>query len=241
MTNMSMVDTDQMLVLIDQLRASIPRTIHEAQELIERREQIVNQTMIDARRIRSTAEGDARLLVDETELVKAAHQRSEEIVQDANSKADRIISLAEQEAQRRRDGADDYSRDCLHTLEEHVSNMLNEIHAGQRALLPAVSLSAKRPALDRNRAPFPRRQPGGEGAARLCAHSASPSAPAILSSVLFRTEAQRSCPPRNPWPLTSPTRTRRSFPRGRCMRRSARSSTSWESRSQLPPTPAAMR
>ena len=141
MTNMSMVDTDQMLVLIDQLRASIPRTIHEAQELIERREQIVNQTMIDARRIRSTAEGDARLLVDETELVKAAHQRSEEIVQDANSKADRIISLAEQEAQRRRDGADDYSRDCLHTLEEHVSNMLNEIHAGQRALLPAVSLS----------------------------------------------------------------------------------------------------
>ena len=97
--------------------------------------------MIDARRIRSTAEGDARLLVDETELVKAAQQRSEEIIQDANSKADRIITLAEQEAQRRRDGADDYSRDCLQTLEEHVSNMLNEIHAGQRALLPAVSLS----------------------------------------------------------------------------------------------------
>ena len=141
MTNMSMLDTEQMLGLIDQLRVAVPRSISEAQELIERREQIVSQTMIDARRIRSTAEGDARLLVDETELVKAAQQRSEEIVQDANSKADRIISLAEQEAQRRRDGADDYSRDCLSTLEEHVSNMLNEIHAGQRALLPAVSLS----------------------------------------------------------------------------------------------------
>lgn len=141
MTNLSMVDAEEMLRLIDQLRASVPRTIHEAQELIERREQIVNQTMIDARRIRSTAEGDARLLVDETELVKAAQQRSDEIIQDAHSKADRIIGLAEQEAQRRRDGADDYSRDCLSTLEEHVSNMLNEIHAGQRALLPAVSLS----------------------------------------------------------------------------------------------------
>ncbi len=141
MTNLSMVDAEQMLALIDHLRVSVPRSIHEAQELIERREQIVNQTMIDARRIRSTAEGDARLLVDETELVKAAQQRGEEIIQDANSKADRIIGLAEQEAQRRRDGADDYSRDCLSTLEEHVSNMLNEIHAGQRALLPAVSLS----------------------------------------------------------------------------------------------------
>ena len=141
MTSMSMLDAEQMLGLIDQLRVAVPRSIHDAQELIERREQIVNQTMIDARRIRTTAEGDARLLVDETEMVKAAQVRTEEIIQDANSKADRIISLAEQEAQRRRAGADDYSRDCLSTLEDHVSNMLNEIHAGQRALLPAVSLA----------------------------------------------------------------------------------------------------
>ena len=92
MTSMSMLDAEQMLGLIDQLRVAVPRSIHDAQELIERREQIVNQTMIDARRIRTTAEGDARLLVDETEMVKAAQVRTEEIIQDANSKADRIIS-----------------------------------------------------------------------------------------------------------------------------------------------------
>ena len=134
MTSLSMVDTEMMLGLIDQLRAAVPRSIHEADELIERREQIVNQTMIDARRIRSTAEGDARLLVDETEMVKAAQRRSEEIVQDANSRAERIIGIAEQEAHRRSLGADEYSRDRLITLEQHVANMLNEIHAGQRAL-----------------------------------------------------------------------------------------------------------
>ena len=59
-TGRSMVDAERLLELVDQMRLATSRaTLQEAQEVLERREQIVNQTMLDARRIRATAEGDA--------------------------------------------------------------------------------------------------------------------------------------------------------------------------------------
>ena len=140
MSKRSMIDAEELLGIIDQMRVAMPRDLQEAREIMERREQIVNQTMTDARRIRSTAEGDARLLVNETEMAKAAQERGREIIEDANARAARIIGVAEQEAQRQRAGADDYSRDSLAGLEERVSSVLNEIHAGQRALDPGMSL-----------------------------------------------------------------------------------------------------
>ncbi len=140
MSKRSMVDAEELLGLIDQMRVAMPRDLQEAREIMERREQIVSQTMADARRIRTTAEGDARLLVNETEMVKAAQERGREVIETANAKAARIVDIAEEEAQRQRMGADDYSRECLAGLEERVSSMLNEIHAGQRALDPGMSM-----------------------------------------------------------------------------------------------------
>lgn len=140
MSKRSMIDVEELLGLIDQMRVAIPRDLQEAREIMERREQIVSQTMTDARRIRTTAEGDARLLVNETEMVKAAQERGREIIEAANAKAARIVDVAEDEAQRQRMGADEYSKDCLAGLEERVSGMLNEIHAGQRALNPGLSV-----------------------------------------------------------------------------------------------------
>ena len=140
MSKRAMVDAEELLGLIDQMRVAMPRDLQESREIMERREQIVSQTMADARRIRSTAEGDARLLVNETEMVKSAQERGREIVEAANAKAARIIDVAEDEAQRQRIGADEYSKECLAGLEERVSTMLNEIHAGQRALNPGLSV-----------------------------------------------------------------------------------------------------
>ena len=141
-TGRSMIDAERLSELIDQMRMTVPRNIQDAQEILERREQIVNQTVLDARRIRATAETDARTLVDASELVKQARERGEEILAETAQKAERIIALAEAEARRRMNGAGTYAQDSLAKLEEEVLSVLNSIHAGQRLLAPVEGLEA---------------------------------------------------------------------------------------------------
>ena len=49
-TGRSMIDAERLSELIDQMRMTVPRNIQDAQEILERREQIVNQTVLGARR-----------------------------------------------------------------------------------------------------------------------------------------------------------------------------------------------
>ena len=135
-TGRSMVDAERLLELVDQMRLALPRNLQEAQEVLERREQIVNQTMLDARRIRATAEGDARALVEESELMKSAKRRADEVIEEAGHKAERIIGVAQQEARRRQDGADAYCREILDKAEEQLTAVLDAVKAGQRILNP---------------------------------------------------------------------------------------------------------
>ena len=135
-TGRAMIDSDRLLELIDQMRLAVPRNVQEGQEVLERREQIINQTTLDARRIRATAEQDARHLVEDSEMVKVAKRRGEEIIAEAEDKARRMLAAVEADARNRRDGANKYSLDALTELEEQALSVLNAIHAGQRALTP---------------------------------------------------------------------------------------------------------
>ncbi len=138
-TGRSMIDAERLIELIDQMRLAIPRNISEAQEVLERREQIINQTMLDARRIRATAESDSRHLVEESEMVKSAKKRGEEIYAEAEQKAQRLLQAVEIEARNRRAGADQYCQDVLTKLEEDVAKVLETIRAGQRVLGPGAA------------------------------------------------------------------------------------------------------
>ncbi len=142
-TGQSMVASERLQEVVDQMRLTVPIDIQSARDVLDRREQIVNQTMLDARRMRSTAEADARALVDESELMKSAMKRGEDMVAAAEEKADRIMRGAEAEARRRIAGADQYSHDSLASLEEQVIGLLNVIHAGQRSLEPALQASSQ--------------------------------------------------------------------------------------------------
>jgi hypothetical protein len=141
-TGRAMIDAERLEGLIDQMRLAVPRNVQEAQEVLERREQIINQTMLDARRIRAVAETDARALVDESELLKLAKKRGDEIVAAAEERAARLVQAVEGQVRKKQAGADQFAQDSLAKLEEQVLNVLNVIHAGQRVLSPAEEMLA---------------------------------------------------------------------------------------------------
>ncbi len=152
-----MVETDSLIRLSQQLN-SIDMTddVREASEVIQMKDSILNQAYLEAKRIRTGAEDEVsrvtsqaneeyRSKVDESSILKRAEElaqekqeqaayESQQILQDAQRKAYRIVSEAENVALARRDGADSYAREVLFNLEEQLADVLGQVRRGLDAL-----------------------------------------------------------------------------------------------------------
>ena len=147
-----MVDMDRLNRIVNEISKSLPSDMQEAQEIIKLKESILNQTQMEARRIKegameeaekmtSTAHKEHRMKTDETEIVRAAElkaeeikqnalQEAQEIVKDGQRRAYRIIDEAEQAAGARREGSDQYARETLFDLEERLAGLLGQVRRG---------------------------------------------------------------------------------------------------------------
>ena len=155
-----MVDADMFTSVINNLQMAMPADVQEAREVLRQKDSILNQAYLEAQRVRSTVEEEVAShiaaatrehheKVSDSEVLKAAEAQgvkirddamssSEEIVQDAQRKAYAIVSEAEDIAASRRDGADQYSREVLFSLEEQLSEVLGQIRRGIDTLKPSL-------------------------------------------------------------------------------------------------------
>ena len=147
-----MVDGDRFAALIDALKNSLPAEIQEAREILSQKDSILNQAYLESQRLKSAGEEKVAshleaahtehlAKVDESEIVAAANIRAQEITdeamgeaqaisQDAQARAYGSVSTADQAAASRREGADQYAREVLFSLEEQLSEVLGQIRRG---------------------------------------------------------------------------------------------------------------
>jgi len=147
-----MVDVDRLNSVVEQMSTSIPADILEAKEVLKQKESILNQTQLEANRIKDAAIDQAEAItvaanqehaekIDETEITRGAETKAEEIhqnalqeaqqvMQDAQRRAYKILEEADTEASVRRDGADQYAREKLFDLEERLSELLGQVRRG---------------------------------------------------------------------------------------------------------------
>ena len=151
-----LIDIDRLDALGEELKVSIPACIQEAEEILKQKESILNQAALEAQRIKTSAEQEAHAVtsaadethetkVGESEVVKASEERADgikdeamteaqQIVQDAQRRAYRIVDEAEAAAGTRREGADQYAREILFSLEERLAEVLGQVRRGIDAL-----------------------------------------------------------------------------------------------------------
>ena len=162
-----MVDIESLNRLSEQLgNVDMSDDVREASEVIRMKESILNQAYLEAKRIRTGAEDEAgkltnqaeseyRSKVGESSVLKRAEELSQEmqeqagyesqqILQDAQRKAYRIVSEAENVALARRDGADSYAREVLFNLEEQLADILGQVRRGIDALNLEVEASKRK-------------------------------------------------------------------------------------------------
>jgi len=110
------INEDDFLDVIDQMRTAIPQEIKQAEKTQQERERIIAQAEEEGERIVQLAQDDAGKLVQEHELVQAAAQREQT-----------IIERAHREAAVLKDEADEYARQVLTSLDEQVGNLDEQI------------------------------------------------------------------------------------------------------------------
>ena len=106
---MSIVDRDEMLDLLDELRAQLPVEVKRAQELLSAREKYVDRMM-------RQAELEARTKISDSEVLYAAKE-----------KARKIIAHAEERSRQLYQVANEYAEDALVRTEEAVQAALDEV------------------------------------------------------------------------------------------------------------------
>ncbi len=120
------VDKTKLLELMDQLRLGVPQEVKAAEEVLSRKEEIMNLALADARKAKAKAEDEFSRQLTQSEQ----QRRAEELLQDAQERASRILQLAEAEAQSRRTEADAYALRTLRSLEKEINSINGSIRKG---------------------------------------------------------------------------------------------------------------
>ena len=132
-----LVDKKKVLELVDQLRLAIPQEVKQAGEVLIQKDQIMNNAMEEARRAKSQAEDEFMEKLNQNELLKKA----EEMVADAERRANRIIEQAEAESHAKRTEADAYALRALRAFEKELTSLNGSVKKGIDLLAGTALLS----------------------------------------------------------------------------------------------------
>ncbi len=114
--NRVLVREQEVLQLIDQMRAAVPEEIKQARRLNQERERMLAQAQAEASRIIAAAREEAERLINDEEMIQLANERAAEIEHEAEERARQL-----------RDGADAYAAEVLRGLEEQLTNLQIQI------------------------------------------------------------------------------------------------------------------
>ncbi len=135
------INEDDFLDVIDQMRTAIPREIKDGEKIQRERERIVAQAEEESERIVQLAKQEAAGLVQEHELIQLAEQRANTILE----RAGREASILKAEA-------DEYARgvllsldDQLHRMEDQIAILLSTVRNGLETLTAGQETAAGEP------------------------------------------------------------------------------------------------
>lgn len=132
------VDRKRMLDVIDQLRLAVPADLRQAAQVLESREQIVQEAHEVAQRTTRQAEQERSRKIEESSVMREAQERSQAMIIDAEARARQLIGEADATAashlseaaeagSKQLDDADQYALEVLRRLENQLQAFLESI------------------------------------------------------------------------------------------------------------------
>ncbi len=122
-TNKRILEEDDMIRLLDDLREKLPNALTEANQIVADQQRILEDAQKEANKIIEQAKGYAIKLTDENTIAKQAEEHGSE-----------IINLANQEAAKLQQDAVGYANDVFAHLEGQLEKALEVVRYGHSEL-----------------------------------------------------------------------------------------------------------
>ncbi|WP_448590040.1 hypothetical protein [Thermodesulfobium sp.] len=123
LTNMVLVNEQEIFRIIDSIRINMPQEIVEAQKFLQEKESILSDAQKKADEIILNADLKARQKLDENDLIIKAKEESERIKNEARIEANKLMKEARE-----------YSENVLQKLEYEIDKLLANIRKGKEIL-----------------------------------------------------------------------------------------------------------
>jgi vacuolar-type H+-ATPase subunit H len=133
LTTNVVLDEEEFLDIIDQMRISVPEEIKQAKRIQQERDRLVSQAKDEADRMLALAREQNQALLSDHELIRAAEAQKQAIIVEGH-----------REIQAMRKDADVYVAEVLGQLEDQLSGLIRTVHNGIVALQQQTPESAAR-------------------------------------------------------------------------------------------------
>jgi cell division septum initiation protein DivIVA len=110
------INRDEALDLLDEIRGKLPLELKKAQELLRARDEFVANAKKEVERMLRQAELDAKTIVSESETLQQARQKASEITHRAEDRSKELYRVANA-----------YTEDALRRTEEAIQAALDEV------------------------------------------------------------------------------------------------------------------
>ncbi len=129
---------EQIFDILDEMKLKIPDEISRCNKLLERRDEILKEAEAKAQKIIEDAQLKAEAMVHDSEIMRQAYLQANEFISRANQQAEETVNQANYDASVIRDGAYEYTKEMLSSIESILQNSYNETKAKSEQLLDAL-------------------------------------------------------------------------------------------------------
>ncbi len=118
-----MVEEDEILALIEQLRQTVPSEVKQARRVLQEREQVIKAAQTEAEKIVTMARDRAEYMINQEGVLSLARERGEQVLTDA-----------QRDAHATRQEIEQYAVDVLGNLEQQLQLQLHQVRNGLQEL-----------------------------------------------------------------------------------------------------------
>ena len=131
-TSNIMISENEIYEMLDELRNVLPEEFRQARWIVKEREGMLEESKRQSERIIREAKERAEMLVNETEILKNAHR-----------KAENLLSIAEAKSRTIRLESEDYADEKLAGLEAALHKILIAIEKGREQFKSSITGESK--------------------------------------------------------------------------------------------------
>ncbi len=128
----------RLLDLIDRMRVAVPKEVYDAREVIEKRDEVLSDGAAEVSRIIARAKGEVEERLKEKQVVKAAEERSREILAQAQERMLELSREAESQAAARLDDAQEAAREQMREADVYALQTLKKLEGELNEFIATV-------------------------------------------------------------------------------------------------------